>query len=127
MNHNTLKRKGFYMKAFLIGTVLGLVTSTCFAGILPTSRGGTGANITPVAGKFVFSTSSGLSIANSVPSGGTLVMSAGTTVASGAPFTIPAGSTLATREKGALESDGTDLYWTDKNGTRWKLSRGTSN
>ena len=115
------------MKKFLFIAVV-LLADAAFAGILPTSRGGTGANITPLNGDYVKSTSSGFAVTNSivVPSGGTVYVSAGTTLV--APFYWQtSGSTLTTPVKGAFETNGADLYWTDSTGTRYKLNKTQSN
>jgi hypothetical protein len=47
-----------------------------------------------------------------------LHLKAGTAAASTAPLKIPSGPLLTTPEAGAIESDGTHLYWTDDSGTR---------
>ncbi len=132
------------MKVFIL-LVFGVFSLNALAGILPASRGGTGANLTPVAGGVISSSSSGFVVVPAgtsgqvlksngtsapafsssilVPSGGTVVLSAGTTVANGAPLYIPTGSTLATPMSGAIESNGTNLYWTDSTGKRWNLQK----
>lgn len=46
---------------------------------------------------------------------------AGSTVAGTAPLKIDAGTPLTTPEAGAIESDGTHLYWTDSGGSRHQL------
>lgn len=115
------------MFSFLILPMLFTCTIS-LAGILPTSRGGTGANIIPSQGTAVYSTSSGFAItSNSVFSstgivaGSSVVLAAGTTVSNGSPLYILAGSSLATPQKNAIENDGTHLYWTDSSGTRRRL------
>ncbi len=104
----------------LIFTFCFLICGVALAGILPTSRGGTGANLTPAAGAVITSTASGMAVSTSLkalPSGFTIVLPAGSTLA--APLTIIGGSTMATPQKGAIESNGTHLYWTNSSGTRF--------
>jgi hypothetical protein len=55
-----------------------------------------------------------------------LHLPAGTATASTAPLKIDAGTVLAATEVGAIESNGTHLYWTDSGGTRWQLDNGAS-
>lgn len=50
-----------------------------------------------------------------------LHLPAGTATANTAPLKIPSGTLLTTPEPGAIESDGTHLYWTDAGGTRRQL------
>jgi hypothetical protein len=108
------------MKLGLALAVLLTLAINAFAGILPTSRGGTGANLTPSSGKVVTSSSSALQLSTSIvlPAGGTVVIPAGGTTASSAPLYVIAGSTLSTKEKGAIESNGTNLFWTNSSGVR---------
>lgn len=101
------------MKVFIFLALL--VSVSAFAGILPTSRGGTGANITPSANAVVTSTSSGFALSTHITLG------AGTSVVGGAPLTIPSGTDLVTPVNGSVESDGTHLYWTNGSGTRRQL------
>lgn len=49
-------------------------------------------------------------------------LKAGTASAGTASMKIAAGTLLSTPEIGAVESDGTDYYWTDSSGNRIKLS-----
>lgn len=132
--------KGVGPMKFIVGFLLMAVSA--HAGILPTSRGGTGANLTPSLGGVIASISSGFSVvtpgaANQifvsngtattplfrsswvVPSGGTVMLAAGSATA--APFIIQSGTTLTTVYKGAIESDGTHLWWTDSSGIRHRL------
>lgn len=53
-----------------------------------------------------------------------LHLAAGTAVAGTASLKIDAGVLLAVAESGAVESDGTHLYWTDGGGTRLRLDGG---
>lgn len=91
---------------FLILMLVAFFGVTVNAGILPTSRGGTG-------------TSNGTI---SIPSGGTLLLPAGLTTNQGAPMYFKAGSTLATKENFAFETNGTKLYWTNSLGQRQLIS-----
>lgn len=50
-----------------------------------------------------------------------LHLAVGTAAASSAPLKITAGTLMTTPEIGAIESDGTHLYWTDSAGTRKQL------
>ena len=104
----------------LISLIIVLFSGVAFAGILPMSRGGTGANLIPSSGSIVTSTASTLQVTSSllVPAGGSIVLAAGGTTASHAALYIPAGSDLTTPEAGAIESDGTHLYWTNGAGSR---------
>lgn len=125
------------------GLIVFLLGAVALAGILPTSRGGTGSNLTPAAGKIVYSTSSGMAVTaagsqnqilisngtsaptfNSslvMPAGGTVVIAAGGTTSQSQQMTIKPGSTLATPVSGALESNGTHIWWTDSSGVRHLL------
>lgn len=111
-----------YFLSFILVLCMAYSVSSmvALAGILPTSRGGTGANITPSNGAIITSNASTFQASTSLlmPSGGTVVLASGATTASGAGLYIPAGSSLTTPEKGAIESNGTHLYWTDSTGTR---------
>lgn len=55
-----------------------------------------------------------------------LHLPAGTAVAKTASMKIDPGVLLAIKESGAVESDGTNIYWTDSLGTRWVLNNSTS-
>jgi len=88
------------MKAFYVGLLLGTICSVARAGVLPASRGGTGQT----------------SMTNFAVGKG-FTLAAGTTLA--APMFIPSGSTLATPAAGAIESNGTRLYWTNSSGARF--------
>lgn len=120
--------KIFIALVFLIGVFAN-------AGILPASRGGTGAALIPAAGGVISSTSSGFNV---VPAGtqnqilisngasnpsftGNITLAAGTTIAGGAPLVIPAGSSLAAPISGAFESNGAAIFWTDSTGKRWRI------
>ena len=110
------------MKLFLVVTLL---SSLSFAGVLPTSRGGSGKAITPSLGSMVYSTSSGfsLSVSNIMPNGSSIIVPANTTTATGgAGFMITAGTTLGDgkqpSDNGTIESDGAHLYWINSSGDR---------
>lgn len=62
--------------------------------------------------------------AYSAPTAG-LHLPASDGTAGNAPLKIDSGPLLVTPENGAIESDGTDLYWTDNGGTRIQLSNTT--
>lgn len=121
--------------------IVFFVAMVASAGILPASRGGTGANLVPVAGGMVSTTSSAFNVVpagtpnqilisngTSAPTwGSTIIIPSGSTVVLGsqaatsayhAPLYIPSGSTLVTPEKGAIESNGTHIWWTDSSGVR---------
>lgn len=86
------------MKIKVLDLTVGLllfVSVASVAGVLPTSRGGTGSST------------------------GKITLPVGTSVAGGAPLIIPAGTTLATPTAGAIESNGTRLYWTNGSGARF--------
>lgn len=115
------------MKVIILVTLF--FSAISFAGILPTSRGGTGANLTPSNGAAVYSTSSGMAITSGntvfnsfgIATATSIVIGAGTTLPNGAQIYITPGSSLATIQKNAVESDGTHVYWTDSSGTRRRL------
>ncbi len=128
------------MKHKSLISLIIFLSASGWAGILPTSRGGTGANLIPAAGGIISSSSSGFVV---VPAGSTnallqsngtltpsfvtnITLAAGTTVAGGAPLVIPAGSVLATPVSGAIESNGTNLSWTDSAAKRWTIQRGST-
>ncbi len=122
------------MKVFIL-LVFGVFSLNALAGILPASRGGTGANLTPAAGGVISSSSSGFVVVPAgtsgqvlksngtsapafsssilIPAGGSIVLAAGTTVENGAPLYIPSGTSLATPISGAVVNDGTHLWWVD--------------
>jgi hypothetical protein len=54
-----------------------------------------------------------------------LHLKAGTATANTAPLKIAAGVNLATPEPGAIESDGTNLYWTNSGSTRGQVALGS--
>lgn len=60
-------------------------------------------------------------ITYSVPTA-SLHLPGSSTVAESAPLKIDSGTLMTAPENGAVESDGTDLYWTDDTGTRQKLN-----
>lgn len=84
----------------LLTIFLSLFATAALAGILPASRGGTGQT----------------SMTNFAVGRG-FTLAAGTTLAT--QMYIPAGSTLATPKAGAIESNGTRLYWTNSSGARF--------
>ncbi len=53
---------------------------------------------------------------------GTMTGRASTTIASTAPIKLPTGVLMATAEGGAIEYDGTNLYYTDEGNTRRKIA-----
>lgn len=69
------------------------------------------------------STAGNVGISNNYPSA-RLDLPAGTTAAGTAPLKINSGTLMTSEEEGAIESDGTHLYWTDDNGDRQQLDGG---
>lgn len=51
-----------------------------------------------------------------------LNIAAGTAAAGTAPIKLAGGALMTTPEPGAIETDGTDLYWTNSSGTRKKIT-----
>ena len=112
----------------LLVVVLFLLSATAMAGVLPASRGGTGANLTPVLGQFLFSTSSGFSLSSAmtIVSGSSIVLASNSTLGTSGTqaFMISQGKTLTSPQAsdgGTIETDGTHLYWINSSGTRKTL------
>jgi len=63
----------------------------------------------------------GVSNVNSSSPTARLHLPAGTTAAGSAPLKIEPGTNMSSTENGAIESNGTHLYWTDSGGTRHQL------
>lgn len=64
-------------------------------------------------------------IGNATPTS-RLDLPAVTTSAGSSSLKVAAGTLMTTAEQGAIESDGTDLWWTDNTGTRQALNGGSS-
>lgn len=99
-----------------INGTLRLANNTASAGIqFDVTTNGT-LRILDLAG-----TSSGNLTVAAITASGTITGRASTTAAATAPVKLPTGVLMTTPEAGAIEYDGTNLYFTDSGGTRRRL------